>query len=144
MLSQVTLPLPPPPPQIKLVPKVLIRNNGTQIPVPGYRRASTCLHVLSNWTQRRLLQTSISALIISSADAAPLQNLMKPLGPYRRFHWRNKSQFELILLPFPPDAPIATTCPFENSLLEIIVWCTSVSNVTKKQSLHKASPCYGV
>ena len=67
------------------------------------------------------------------------------IDPLKEYTTNMKLQSLIALhVPFPPDAPIATTCPFENNLLEIIVWWTSVSNVTKKQSLHKASPCYGM
>ena len=67
------------------------------------------------------------------------------IDPLKEYTTNMKLQSLIALhVPFPPDAPIATTCPFENNSLEIIVWWTSVSNVTKKQSLHKASPCYGM
>lgn len=67
------------------------------------------------------------------------------IDPLKEYTTNMKLQSLIALhVPFPPDAPIATTCPFENNLLEIIVWWTSFSNVTKKQSLHKASPCYGM
>ena len=46
----------------------------------------------------------------------------------------------LFIVPFPPDAPTATTSPCWNSLLLIIVSWISFSNVLKKHSLHKASP----